>query len=82
MKFLKQIMHPLFFSIILLTSFKVCPKRVSEKDAVCVVAGRKNVPGRTWKFYDDSAGLFLFESKTWLNKYHWIAWRTVGFSKQ
>jgi hypothetical protein len=55
---------------------------VSEKDAVCVVAGRKNALGRTWKFYDDSIGLFLFESKTWLNKYHWIAWRTVGFSKQ
>ncbi|CAB3986186.1 A disintegrin and metallo ase with thrombospondin motifs 3-like [Paramuricea clavata] len=54
MKFLNQIMHPLFFSIFLLTSFKVCPKRVSEKDAVCVVAGRKNAPGRTWKFYDDS----------------------------
>ncbi len=53
------------------SNFKVCPNRLSEKDAVCSAAGRKVDARRRWKFYDDSTGLlFLEKIPIKLNKFH------------
>ena len=67
---MKVWLHRCISNLSTLFNLKVCPQRVSDKDAVCAVAGRKNDARRRWQFYDDSANLdCTFETGTcgWSN---------------